>query len=65
MNTFKEIANEDTIDYLVARIGDCAAIYDTNLFNLLRKFARDIYDGGLWVVREYPNGAFADRKSVV
>jgi hypothetical protein len=59
MNTYKEIANEDTIDYLVERIGRCAAFYDINLFDLLRKFAGDIYDGGLWVVREYPNGAFA------
>ena len=59
MNTFKEIANEDTIDYLVARIGDCAAFYDINLFNLLRKFAGDTYDGGLWVVRGFSNGAFA------
>ena len=56
---FKEIPNEDTIEFLVKRIGDCAAIYDINLFNLLRKFAGDLYDGGLWVVREYPNGAFA------
>lgn len=59
MSSYKEIANEVTIAYLVARIGNCAAIYDQNLFTLLRKFAGDLYDGGLWVVREYPNGAFA------
>jgi hypothetical protein len=59
MTLFKEIPNEDTIEFLVKRIGDCAAIYDMNLFSLLRKFAGDLYDGGLWVVREYPNGAFA------
>lgn len=59
MNTFKEIANEDTIEYLVKRIGDYTAIYDQNLFRLLGKFAGGLYNGGLWVVREYENGAFA------
>lgn len=59
MNNFKEIPNEDTIDYLVKRIGNYAAIYDQNLFTYLRKFSCGLYDGGLWVVREYANGAFA------
>jgi hypothetical protein len=59
MNTFKEIANEDTIEYLVQRIGDYAAIYDQNLFRLLDHFSGGLYSGGLWVVREYENGAFA------
>jgi hypothetical protein len=59
MTTFKEIANEVTIDYLVNRIGDYTAIYDQNLFRLLDKFSCGLYDGGLWVVREYENGAFA------
>lgn len=59
MNTFKEIPNQDTIDYLITRIGDYAAIYDQYLFRLLDKFSGGLYTGGLWVVREYENGAFA------
>jgi len=59
VEAFKEIPNEQIIDYLVQRIGHMAAEYDNNLFNLMRKFAPEHYDGGLWEVREYPNGAFA------
>ena len=59
MEAFKEIPNEQIIGYLQQRIEHAAAFFDTNLFALMRKFAPDHYDGGLWEVREYPNGAFA------
>jgi hypothetical protein len=58
MAQFTAIANEKTINYLLRRIGDTCAAYDQYLFNLMRQLSPS-YDGGLWVVHEYRNGAFA------
>src|SRR5262245_14203012 len=59
MDRYTEIPNQHIIADLINRIGDYAAIYDQHLLNLMRKMSDGVYDGGLWELRIYPNGAFA------